>query len=135
LDSQYTVATNAFIADDGRMTELFISDYDVFQEYLIELRTVEMEVEGRITIGLNRSSHRTIKIRDKDADNLTPNEDQEKDDENISDTNDGLNDGSDSMTDGNTLPSTATNMFNMITIGFILVASGGVLYFVRRKQK
>lgn len=154
LDEQYTVVTNAFIADggdgfasfkaakdDGRMTELFIPDYDVFQEYLIELGTVEPEVEGRITIGAEPVESPDDKDQDKDAGNLKPNEDQEKDDENkepienSSDTNNGLNDDSSSMADGNELPSTATNMFNMITVGFILVASGGVLYLVRRKQK
>ncbi|WP_199617137.1 5'-nucleotidase C-terminal domain-containing protein [Paenibacillus alkalitolerans] len=58
----YIVATNAYVADggddyqtfkkakdEGRMTELFFVDYDVFTEYLDKSGTVNPKVEGRIT--------------------------------------------------------------------------------------
>ncbi|MDQ0270039.1 5'-nucleotidase C-terminal domain-containing protein [Cytobacillus purgationiresistens] len=58
---KYTVATNAFTADggdgydmfkqakdDGRITELFEVDYDVFATYLEKNSPVSPEVEGRI---------------------------------------------------------------------------------------
>ncbi|MFC0525284.1 cell wall-binding repeat-containing protein [Pontibacillus salicampi] len=57
----YKVATNAFIAnggdgyevlnkatEDGRITELFFADYEVFNEYLKENDTVAPKEEGRI---------------------------------------------------------------------------------------
>lgn len=65
LKGRYIVATNAFVADggdgfeslkrakdDGRMTELFFPDYDVFTDYLNKIGKVGSEygqVEGRIT--------------------------------------------------------------------------------------
>jgi 2',3'-cyclic-nucleotide 2'-phosphodiesterase/3'-nucleotidase/5'-nucleotidase len=146
LYEHYTVATNAYIADggdgfvsfkaakeDGRMTELFIPDYDVFLEYLTELGTVETHVEGRITIG----------VEPEDNPGENPDQDPVNDDDSkepIVDTpnsDNGTNEGSnsDSDTTGNSLPRTATNMFNMMTVGFALIASGGVIYLVRRKQK
>ncbi|PMY01063.1 bifunctional metallophosphatase/5'-nucleotidase, partial [Pseudomonas sp. MPR-R5A] len=63
IDSErtYTVATNAFTADggdgydmfkvakdEGRITELFEVDYDVFATYLENNSPVAPEVEGRI---------------------------------------------------------------------------------------
>ncbi|MCM3323165.1 5'-nucleotidase C-terminal domain-containing protein [Cytobacillus kochii] len=60
-DETYTVATNAFTADggdgydmfkkakdEGRITELFEVDYDVFSTYLENNNPVAPEVEGRI---------------------------------------------------------------------------------------
>ncbi|MEI5908152.1 5'-nucleotidase C-terminal domain-containing protein, partial [Bacillus spongiae] len=61
LDKTYTVATNAFTADggdgfevlkqakdDGRMNDLFIVDWELFQEYLGANNPVAPTVEGRI---------------------------------------------------------------------------------------
>ncbi|WP_240794317.1 5'-nucleotidase C-terminal domain-containing protein [Bacillus sp. BHET2] len=60
-EKKYTVATNAFTAnggdgysmfktakDDGRMTELFQVDYEVFTDYLAKHKNVSPKVEGRI---------------------------------------------------------------------------------------
>ncbi|MDQ0220135.1 hypothetical protein ELQ35_22095 [Peribacillus cavernae] len=60
----YTVATNAFIADggdgytmfkkakdEGRITELFVVDYEVLNNYLSKNSPVSPQVEGRITTG------------------------------------------------------------------------------------
>lgn len=60
----YRVATNAFTADggdgytmfkkakdEGRMTELFVVDYEVFTSYLAKNNPVSPEVEGRIIEG------------------------------------------------------------------------------------
>lgn len=65
LAKTYTVATNAFVADggdgysmfkqakeEGRMTELFEVDYDVFTSYLGKNSPVSPEVEGRILEGV-----------------------------------------------------------------------------------
>jgi 2',3'-cyclic-nucleotide 2'-phosphodiesterase (5'-nucleotidase family)/predicted extracellular nuclease len=65
LSTTYTVATNAFVADggdgyevfkqaktDGRMTELFEVDYDVFTSYLEKNSPVSPSVEGRILEGI-----------------------------------------------------------------------------------
>ncbi|RSK28703.1 hypothetical protein EJF36_18515 [Bacillus sp. HMF5848] len=61
LTASYVVATNAYVADggdgyttfktakeDGRMTELFFVDYDVFTSYLDAVGEVNPQVEGRI---------------------------------------------------------------------------------------
>ncbi|QHT47802.1 hypothetical protein M662_15355 [Bacillus sp. SB49] len=61
LDKEYTIATNAFIADGGdgytsfkeakdagKMKELFFVDYQVFTEYLDAKETVSPKEEGRI---------------------------------------------------------------------------------------
>ncbi|TLS35584.1 5'-nucleotidase C-terminal domain-containing protein [Pseudalkalibacillus caeni] len=61
LNKMYTVATNAYVADggdgytvfkkakdEGRITELYVVDYEVFTDYLQEKGTVSPEVEGRI---------------------------------------------------------------------------------------
>lgn len=150
----YTVATNAYMADggdgyesfktakdDGRITELYIPDYEVFQEYLTEIGTVKAEVEGRITMGAE-PEEKPIATPSEEPNNdpnlEKPGEDTVNDDvkdivgkvtngENKSDGN--------SNTSGVTLPNTATNMFNMMSIGIMLLASGGVLFIVRRKQK
>lgn len=60
----YTVATNAFVADggdgytmfkkakdEGRITELFVVDYEVLNNYLANNSPVSPEVEGRILTG------------------------------------------------------------------------------------
>lgn len=60
-EGTYRVATNAFTADggdgytmfkkakdDGRMTELFVVDYEVFTSYLAKNNPVSPKVEGRI---------------------------------------------------------------------------------------
>ncbi|CAN7196383.1 5'-nucleotidase C-terminal domain-containing protein [Rossellomorea sp. LjRoot5] len=60
-EKMYTVATNAFTADggdgysmfkaakdEGRMTELFQVDYEVFTDYLANHKNVSPKVEGRI---------------------------------------------------------------------------------------
>jgi 2',3'-cyclic-nucleotide 2'-phosphodiesterase (5'-nucleotidase family) len=60
-DNMYVLATNAYIAnggddyqvfkkakDEGRMTELFVPDYEVFNAYLEEIGTVKATFEGRI---------------------------------------------------------------------------------------
>ncbi|KAA0563040.1 hypothetical protein F0342_13530 [Bacillus sp. CH30_1T] len=60
-DKMYTVATNAFTADggdgytmfktakdEGRMTELYQVDYEVFTDYLAKNKKVAPKVEGRI---------------------------------------------------------------------------------------
>ena len=60
-EKMYTVATNAFTAeggdgytmfktakDEGRMTELFQVDYEVFTDYLAKHKNVSPKVEGRI---------------------------------------------------------------------------------------
>ena len=60
-DAMYTVATNAYMAEggdgydamgkaaeDGRMEELFLIDYEVFTEYLDEIGTVKAKNEARI---------------------------------------------------------------------------------------
>ncbi|WP_338786733.1 bifunctional 2',3'-cyclic-nucleotide 2'-phosphodiesterase/3'-nucleotidase [Metabacillus sp. FJAT-53654] len=150
LDESYTVATNAYIADggdgytsfkaakdDGRMTELFIPDYDVFQEYLTELGIVETQVEGRITIGAEPDENPGENPNEDPGDDTTNNDDSLDEDVINSDSGNGSNSNSNSNSgsSGNFLPSTATNMFNMMTIGFILVACGGVIYLIRRKQK
>ncbi|WP_226580910.1 cell wall-binding repeat-containing protein [Halobacillus litoralis] len=61
MDKEYTVATNAFVAAggdgyetfaeakaNGKMTELFLVDYEVFNEYLDEQGTVSPDEESRI---------------------------------------------------------------------------------------
>ncbi|WP_185806779.1 5'-nucleotidase C-terminal domain-containing protein [Bacillus salinus] len=61
VEQSYTLATNAYIADggddyqvfkkakdEGRITELYLPDYEVFNGYLQEVGTVEAVFEGRI---------------------------------------------------------------------------------------
>ncbi|MGM7720162.1 bifunctional 2',3'-cyclic-nucleotide 2'-phosphodiesterase/3'-nucleotidase [Metabacillus sp. Hm71] len=147
LGETYTVATNAYLADggdgyasfkaakeDGRMTELFIPDYEVFQEYLNEIGTVNAQTEGRITIGAEPAENQGEDPEEQPGnDPVNDNEEKDSGKDNSASGNGTKN--SDVPNSGNSLPSTATNIYNLLAAGIVIIVCGVALFFVRRKTK
>ncbi|MDQ0229559.1 bifunctional 2',3'-cyclic-nucleotide 2'-phosphodiesterase/3'-nucleotidase [Metabacillus malikii] len=157
VNKMYTVATNAFIADggdgyesfkaakdDGRLTELFIPDFDVFQEYLQEIGTVTITEENRITIGVApaESPEKPGNDAGETPVNDTPNVDDKTNDKpateqqkNTTPEESNTFGNKNNVKFGQSLPNTATNVFNLIVIGAVVIIGGIALYLINRKRK
>ncbi|WP_186579673.1 5'-nucleotidase C-terminal domain-containing protein [Aquibacillus kalidii] len=157
-EEMYTIATNAFTAkggdgydvfakayEEGRVTDLGLSDWENFREYLVSLDSIPTEVEGRI-LDISENNE-----EDPGETPETPGDNSGETPENPGDNsgegsgtpgNSGNNTGesSDGKTENNSgnseheLPTTATNTFNMMIIGLMLLLAGGIFYLVKRKN-
>ncbi|MBP3950197.1 5'-nucleotidase C-terminal domain-containing protein [Bacillus sp. YZJH907-2] len=146
----YTVATNAFMADggdgysmlkeakdEGRMTELYIPDYDVFTEYVSELGIVGSdyaEVEGRIIEGTLPVETEVPVVEPIDGEE-DPTSGEEKDNNKDQDQDTSAGTDKSEGSKGEKLPETATNFFNGLIIGFWIMAVGLSLYFYQRRKQ
>lgn len=148
--NMYTVATNAFMADggdgysmlkeakdEGRMTELYIPDYDVFTEYVSELGIVGSdyaEVEGRIIEGTLPVETEVPVVVPIDGEE-NPTSGEEKGDNKDQDQDTSADADKSEGSKGGKLPETATNFFNGLMIGFWIMAIGFCLYFYQRRKQ
>jgi 2',3'-cyclic-nucleotide 2'-phosphodiesterase / 3'-nucleotidase / 5'-nucleotidase len=101
---------------------LGLSDWENFRDYLVSLETIPTKVEGRIVEGSDETGNK-------------PGENPgNKPGENPSNKQ-GENPGNKPGTQANhELPNTATNNFNILLAGLMLVLAGGGLYFVKRRN-
>ena len=157
----YTVATNAFTAkggdgydvfakayEEGRVTDLGLSDWENFREHLVSLETIPTQIEGRIIdISTNPGETPgqepgTDPDQEPGADpdqepGANPGKNPDVNPGKNTDANPGknpvVNPGKKSETSGKNLPNTATNQFNLLVIGLLLIVFGAVVFIVRRR--
>ena len=163
----YTIATNAFTAkggdgydvfakayEEGRVTDLGLSDWENFREHLVSIGSdgIPTEIEGRIVIGSEQPGEETpgeqpgVETPGEQPGEETPGEQpgEETPGEQPGEETPGEQSGeetpagdSDSKTPAqsdNKLPNTATNNFNLLLSGLMFVLAGGVLFFVKRRN-
>ncbi|MFA9456509.1 choice-of-anchor I family protein [Halalkalibacter sp. AB-rgal2] len=161
LDHTYTVATNAFAADggdgytmfkqaqdEGRMTELFIPDYDVFTDYLDQIGTVQAPydtVEGRIVEGAEEDFDFDRKPLPDPKEPIEDSDSTSKDDQKkkvIPVAGDGGEGPSEYSEDNQleavkegSLPNTATNMYSWFILGLMFVMTGVCGLMVYRRVR
>jgi len=126
--------TMAYDKDQYSAEEVDIYYYDEDQEEWIKQKGTVNEDEGTIKVEVDHFSMYGVLATSAPS---TPGDQDKKSGEDEDKDSDGdiVKDPEDKDADAeNALPKTATNTFNMIAIGLILLALGGtVLFFIRRK--
>lgn len=91
--------------------------------------SIQPEEESQVT------AHQTVTIKDTDKNNDPSNDTTNSDDDKntVAPSNDENNENTEDNA-GDTLPETATNMFNFMLIGFSLLITGAILFFIKRKR-
>jgi len=125
--AEYTVTVNNFMADggdgftilkSGTNRETWMSDLDASVEYVkAQKQPISAQIEGRIQL----------------ADAATP-DNPEAPGDTIDPTDNGTAKGEPSNVSGNNLPSTATNSYNYLVIGLIVLLAGVVSLIFRKRR-
>ncbi|WP_074432842.1 bifunctional 2',3'-cyclic-nucleotide 2'-phosphodiesterase/3'-nucleotidase [Neobacillus jeddahensis] len=138
--AEYSITVNNFMADggdgfvvlkEGKNRETSITDLDAFVNYVkAQTGPITADIEGRIQLA--------------DSSVVNPPSDDDNNGGGTGDNTGDTGNGTDNSTDngnqpapttGDTLPITASNMYNFLLLGILVVAFGVSLMIRRRKQQ